>query len=144
MAAIAATASGHGPVGGRSAASGPTRVGPCIRPGCGCCPCMAAEHGRVGWLLGITVDGRPSGGVWPGCLGSVPAASVPAPPETGATPIAGGTGMTDRPTPPDPYDFLAQVPAFQVTSNDVTDGKPLDKAQVSGVMGAGGEDLSPE
>ncbi|KUP96784.1 YbhB/YbcL family Raf kinase inhibitor-like protein [Thermobifida cellulosilytica] len=45
--------------------------------------------------------------------------------------------------PPSPYDFLPQVPSFTVTSNDVSDGKPLAKAHVSGVMGAGGEDVSP-
>ncbi|GAA3967473.1 YbhB/YbcL family Raf kinase inhibitor-like protein [Thermobifida alba] len=45
--------------------------------------------------------------------------------------------------PPSPYDFLPQVPAFTVTSNDVSDGQPLARPQVSGVMGAGGEDVSP-
>ena len=46
-------------------------------------------------------------------------------------------------TAPSPYDFLPQVPSFSVTSNDVTDGQTLPKAQVSGIMGAGGEDVSP-
>ena len=49
----------------------------------------------------------------------------------------------DRPTPPDPYDFLPQVPSFSVTSSDVTDGA-VPMPQVSGVMGAGGEDRSPQ
>ncbi len=52
--------------------------------------------------------------------------------------------MPDRPTPPDPYDFLAQVPSFTVTSSDVSDGAVLPMPQVSGVMGAGGEDRSPQ
>ncbi len=52
--------------------------------------------------------------------------------------------MADRPAPPSPYDLLPQVPGFQLTSADVTDGAPLEKPQVSGVMGAGGEDRSPQ
>jgi Raf kinase inhibitor-like YbhB/YbcL family protein len=52
--------------------------------------------------------------------------------------------MPDRPTPPDPYEFLAQVPSFTVTSSDVSDGGVLPMPQVSGVMGAGGEDRSPQ
>lgn len=52
--------------------------------------------------------------------------------------------MADRPTPPDPYDFLPQVPPFTVTSSDCTDGAPLPMPHVSGVMGAGGEDRSPQ
>ncbi|MGZ4450662.1 MAG: YbhB/YbcL family Raf kinase inhibitor-like protein [Blastococcus sp.] len=52
--------------------------------------------------------------------------------------------MADRPTPPNPYDFLPQVPSFTVTSSDVSDGGALSTPQVSGVMGAGGEDRSPQ
>jgi hypothetical protein len=52
--------------------------------------------------------------------------------------------MADRPTPPNPYDFLPQVPAFAVTSTDVTEGETLPSRCVSGVMGAGGEDHSPQ
>ncbi|WNV77733.1 YbhB/YbcL family Raf kinase inhibitor-like protein [Geodermatophilus sp. DSM 44513] len=52
--------------------------------------------------------------------------------------------MADRPTPPSPYDFLPQVPGFELTSTDVTDGAPLQAPQVSGVMGAGGQDRSPQ
>src|SRR5687768_17498453 len=52
--------------------------------------------------------------------------------------------MTDRPTPPNPYDFLPQVPGFTVTSTDCADGGPLPMPHVSGVMGAGGEDRSPQ
>ncbi len=46
--------------------------------------------------------------------------------------------MRDRPIPPDPYDFLPEVPSFSVTSSDVSDGGVLPMPQVSGVMGAGG------
>lgn len=43
----------------------------------------------------------------------------------------------------DPYADLPQVPPFDVTSTDVADGERLATAQVSGVLGAGGEDVSP-
>jgi len=46
--------------------------------------------------------------------------------------------------PPSPYDFLPQVPSFPVTSTDIADGQTLSKPQVSGVFGAGGEDVSPQ
>jgi hypothetical protein len=52
--------------------------------------------------------------------------------------------MAARPTPPDPYDFLPQVPGFTVTSTDCADGETLATPHVSGVMGAGGEDRSPQ
>jgi Raf kinase inhibitor-like YbhB/YbcL family protein len=52
--------------------------------------------------------------------------------------------MADRPTPPNPYDFLPQVPDFTVTSSDVSNGDPMPTPQLSGVMGAGGEDRSPQ
>ncbi len=52
--------------------------------------------------------------------------------------------MPDRPVPPDPYDFLPQVPSFTVTSTDCSHGEPLARPHVSGVMGAGGEDRSPQ
>jgi Raf kinase inhibitor-like YbhB/YbcL family protein len=42
-----------------------------------------------------------------------------------------------------PYDELPDLPSFDVTSDDVTDGAKLAMPQVSGVMGAGGEDRSP-
>jgi hypothetical protein len=43
-----------------------------------------------------------------------------------------------------PYDELPKVPTFTLTSSDVSDGKALAKAQVSGLMGAGGSDTSPQ
>ena len=52
--------------------------------------------------------------------------------------------MANRPVPPNPYDFLPQVPRFTVTSTDLTDGGVLPMPQVSGVLGAGGEDVSPQ
>lgn len=42
-----------------------------------------------------------------------------------------------------PYDNLPAVPSFDVTSQDVRDGEKLPQPQVSGVFGAGGEDVSP-
>ncbi|KIH96605.1 hypothetical protein LP52_23840 [Streptomonospora alba] len=45
--------------------------------------------------------------------------------------------------PPSPYEFLPSVPSFSVASDDVADGKTLSNPQVSGIMGAGGEDVSP-
>ena len=44
----------------------------------------------------------------------------------------------------DPYEDLPKVPSFELTSPDIADGEALSMAQVSGLMGAGGEDLSPE
>ncbi|MCL2802384.1 MAG: YbhB/YbcL family Raf kinase inhibitor-like protein [Micrococcales bacterium] len=36
----------------------------------------------------------------------------------------------ERTPPPDPYTLLPAVPAFQLTSNDLVDGGPLDKRHV--------------
>jgi Raf kinase inhibitor-like YbhB/YbcL family protein len=43
-----------------------------------------------------------------------------------------------------PYDELPAVASFTVTSTDVTDGQALATPQLSGIMGAGGEDVSPQ
>ena len=45
--------------------------------------------------------------------------------------------------PPNPYNFLPEVPGFEVTSDDVAEGEMLAMPQVSGIFGAGGEDISP-
>src|SRR6201988_1912951 len=45
--------------------------------------------------------------------------------------------------PYNPYDFLPELPTFTLTSDDISDGQPLKMPQVSGIMGGGGEDVSP-
>ncbi|TAM67373.1 YbhB/YbcL family Raf kinase inhibitor-like protein [Mycobacterium sp.] len=47
-------------------------------------------------------------------------------------------------TAPDPYALLPKLPTFTLTSRSLTDGGTLAKPQVSGIMGAGGEDVSPQ
>lgn len=46
--------------------------------------------------------------------------------------------------PYNPYEFLPELPGFTLTSTDFDDGQPWKNAQVSGIMGAGGEDVSPQ
>lgn len=43
-----------------------------------------------------------------------------------------------------PYDSLPKLPTFTLTSESVSDGGPLANDQVSGIMGAGGSDISPQ
>lgn len=47
-------------------------------------------------------------------------------------------------TAPDPYATLPKLPTFTLTSTSLTDGQALGNAQVSGIMGAGGDDASPQ
>jgi Raf kinase inhibitor-like YbhB/YbcL family protein len=42
-----------------------------------------------------------------------------------------------------PYEQLPQVASFELTSDDVQQGEKLGTPQVSGIFGAGGEDVSP-
>jgi Raf kinase inhibitor-like YbhB/YbcL family protein len=44
----------------------------------------------------------------------------------------------------DPYARLPKLRSFSLTSKSITDGQPLATAQVSGIMGAGGADVSPQ
>ncbi len=44
----------------------------------------------------------------------------------------------------DPYDELPAVPSFTVASTDVAHGETIATPHLSGVMGAGGEDRSPQ
>ena len=46
--------------------------------------------------------------------------------------------------PPDPYDALPKLPSFSLTSNSIANGQPLATPQISGILGAGGEDVSPQ
>jgi Raf kinase inhibitor-like YbhB/YbcL family protein len=46
--------------------------------------------------------------------------------------------------PPDPYDALPRLPSFSLTSDSITNGQPLATPQISGILGAGGEDVSPQ
>ncbi|WGW12411.1 YbhB/YbcL family Raf kinase inhibitor-like protein [Saxibacter everestensis] len=43
-----------------------------------------------------------------------------------------------------PYEDLPELPEFTLTSDDIADGQPLDTKQASGIMGAGGDDVSPQ
>ena len=44
----------------------------------------------------------------------------------------------------DPYGNLPAVAIFSVTSTDLREGEKLAMPQVSGVFGAGGQDISPQ
>jgi Raf kinase inhibitor-like YbhB/YbcL family protein len=48
------------------------------------------------------------------------------------------------PFPYNPYDFLPELPTFTLTSTTLTDGQPVPNSFVSGMLGAGGEDVSPQ
>lgn len=43
-----------------------------------------------------------------------------------------------------PYEDLPPLPTFSLTSADISDGEPLQLAQVSAMLGAGGSDTSPQ
>jgi Raf kinase inhibitor-like YbhB/YbcL family protein len=44
----------------------------------------------------------------------------------------------------EPYADLPDLPTFELTSEDITEGEPLGRDQCSGIMGAGGLDVSPQ
>ena len=48
----------------------------------------------------------------------------------------------DRPTAPDPYSQLPQVPSFPLTSEDIAEGQPMDSSQANDSVGGG--DVSPQ
>ena len=43
-----------------------------------------------------------------------------------------------------PYDNLPAAASFSLTSTDLREGEKLAMPQVSGVFGAGGQDISPQ
>lgn len=43
-----------------------------------------------------------------------------------------------------PYDALPKLPTFTLTSTDVKDGDPMPEIHRSGIMPAGGKDVSPQ
>ncbi|MER5796024.1 hypothetical protein [Streptomyces sp. NPDC001980] len=43
-----------------------------------------------------------------------------------------------------PYDFMPPIRTFSLTSDSVTNGEQLAREQVSGILGAGGSDISPQ
>jgi Raf kinase inhibitor-like YbhB/YbcL family protein len=49
--------------------------------------------------------------------------------------------MADR--PPLPYDFMPQVPSFELRSDDVTDGEKMTDNQVYNGFGMSGKNISP-
>jgi Raf kinase inhibitor-like YbhB/YbcL family protein len=52
--------------------------------------------------------------------------------------------VSDHGSRPTPYDTLPELPKLEVRSDDVVDGARLAAPQVSGIFGAGGEDVSPQ
>src|SRR5258706_16319423 len=43
-----------------------------------------------------------------------------------------------------PYDHLPRAASFSLTSSDLREGEKLAMPQVSGIFGAGGQDVSPQ
>nr|WP_189701772.1 YbhB/YbcL family Raf kinase inhibitor-like protein [Streptomyces chromofuscus] len=43
-----------------------------------------------------------------------------------------------------PYDFMPPIKTFSLSSASMTNGEPLAREHVSGILGAGGSDISPQ
>jgi Raf kinase inhibitor-like YbhB/YbcL family protein len=52
--------------------------------------------------------------------------------------------MSEPMQAPIPYDCLPEVPTLTLTSDDISDGATLPRAQLANVMGMTGENLSPQ
>ena len=63
---------------------------------------------------------------------------------TSATATASASASATS-APDDPYEKLPKVPSLSVSSQTLTDGAPLPRAQMSGIFGVpGGQDQSPQ
>jgi Raf kinase inhibitor-like YbhB/YbcL family protein len=82
----------------------------------------------------ITAAGLFTGGM------TIRGTSAQSTPVVSGTPVTGGAMVEGR----NPYEFLAGLPTFTVTSTDVGDGQEMPAPQRSGIFGAGGEDVSPQ
>jgi Raf kinase inhibitor-like YbhB/YbcL family protein len=94
-------------------------------------------RGRMGRVLVATVGA------------GLIAAAVAATPAFGATrtPDAVPAAHCARPAPwtyADPYRYLPKVPSFALTSTTVANGCPLPRAQLTGLQGGPGSDISPQ
>ena len=61
-----------------------------------------------------------------------------------ATPVALQATPQGRASGCDPLALAAPAATFSVTSTDIQDGQQMPQAQLSGLFGAGGQDLSPQ
>jgi Raf kinase inhibitor-like YbhB/YbcL family protein len=77
------------------------------------------------------------------CLGAVTAGSAAATTSSGTThSVTAGWRPASR---PNPYAFLPAVPHFTVRSTTVRNGRPLPRAELSGIFKVpGGKDISPQ
>jgi Raf kinase inhibitor-like YbhB/YbcL family protein len=72
-------------------------------------------------------------------------ASKPSTPSSTLTSAAGAPASSVPAGGPNPYQYLAAVPKFQLTSTTVTNAKQLPTAQFSKILGVpNGKDVSPE
>ncbi|MBK9578624.1 MAG: YbhB/YbcL family Raf kinase inhibitor-like protein [Fibrobacteres bacterium] len=73
------------------------------------------------------------------CSSSVVLAADPVKPKVEAKPTKNHPTETCT-----PYKSLPKLPSFQVTSTDIKDGERLPVEMMSGIFGAGGQDVSPQ